>query len=87
MDRNKPATDDRAEQESSAEANTLLLGGVGIAAIGIAGAIVGAAVCPVCVVAAPALLGLGAMRKIQAARRRASSKTDRRSRGGSTPTT
>jgi hypothetical protein len=57
-------------QGDNNEANTMLAGGAAIAAIGIAGAIVGGAVCPVCIVAAPALLGIGAARKIRAARAR-----------------
>jgi hypothetical protein len=63
-------------KEDNNEANAMLAGGAAIAAIGIAGAIVGGAVCPVCVVAAPALLGIGAARKIRAARRRARAHDD-----------
>jgi hypothetical protein len=58
-------------KEDNNEANTMLAGGATIAAIGIAGAIAGGAVCPVCVVAAPLLLGIGVARKIRAAKRKA----------------
>ena len=42
-----------------AEANTLITGGLGIGAFGAASAALLGAVCPVCVVAAPALVGVG----------------------------
>jgi len=57
-------------RRESEEANALLASGAGIAALGVIGAIVGGAVCPVCVVVAPALLGLGAIRKLRAAKRK-----------------
>jgi len=41
------------------ESTQLLTAGLGIGAIGLVTAAVGAAVCPVCVVATPALLGAG----------------------------
>lgn len=41
------------------ESTQYLAMGVGIGAFGVLGAIVGTAVCPVCVVATPALLGAG----------------------------
>lgn len=41
------------------ESTDLLMAGAGVAAIGVVGAIVGTAVCPVCVVASPVLLGVG----------------------------
>jgi hypothetical protein len=55
-------SDDRDEHTRD-DANRLLLAGAGIGAIGVTSAIVGAAVCPVCVVAAPALLGVGAYKR------------------------
>lgn len=60
----------RAGKEEKAEANAMLAGGAAIAAIGVAGAVASGAVCPVCVVAAPLLLGIGAVRRIRAARQR-----------------
>lgn len=41
------------------ESTHLLAAGLGIGAFGVLGALVGSAVCPVCVVATPALLGAG----------------------------
>lgn len=60
----------KQKQDECADANTLLATGAGIAAIGVAGAVLGGAVCPVCVVAAPALLGVGAWKRIRAKRAR-----------------
>lgn len=57
------------DDDKQREANTLLATGAGIAAIGVAGAVLGGAVCPVCVVAAPALLGIGAWKRLVAKRR------------------
>jgi len=42
--------------------------GLGIGVFGAAAALIGGAVCPVCVVATPALLGLGAFRRWRARR-------------------
>ncbi len=42
-----------------AEANSLITGGLGVGAFGVASATLLGAVCPVCVVAAPAMVGLG----------------------------
>lgn len=52
------------------DATTMIASGVGIGVIGALSAAIGAAACPVCVVAAPALVGFGAYRKWRAARRR-----------------
>jgi len=52
--------------DRQSDANKLLAGGIGIGAIGVLGALTGA-VCPVCVVAAPVLLGAGAYKKWRAA--------------------
>jgi hypothetical protein len=41
------------------ESTELLVAGLGIGTLGAVSAIVGAAVCPICVVATPALLGVG----------------------------
>lgn len=46
-------------------ANEFLKAGVAVGAIGVAGALIGA-VCPLCVVATPALLGLGTAGKLRA---------------------
>jgi hypothetical protein len=42
-----------------AEANSLITGGLGLGAFGAASAALFGAVCPICVVAAPALVGAG----------------------------
>lgn len=46
-------------------AHDLLRAGLAVGAIGAGGALLGA-VCPLCVVATPALLGLGALQKLRA---------------------
>lgn len=51
------------------DANVIMAGGVGIGALGAVLAAVGGAVCPVCVVAAPALVGVGALKRWRAKRR------------------
>ncbi len=56
--------------EEDRESAKLLWAGAGIGAIGVASAIAGAAVCPVCVVAAPALLGAGAFKRWRARRQK-----------------
>jgi hypothetical protein len=60
---------DKESEPTKAEANTLILGGLGIGAFGVISAAIGSAVCPVCVVAAPALLGAGAYKRWKARRR------------------
>lgn len=59
---NPPRTEDRAD------ANAMMLTGAGIGVIGVVSAAIGGAVCPVCVVAAPALLGFGAFRRWRSTR-------------------
>ena len=58
------------DEDDRKQANTLMLGGLGIGAVGMIAAAVGGAVCPVCVVAAPALLCAGAFRRWRTAKRR-----------------
>ena len=62
--------DSSRDEDERKHANTLLLGGLGIGAVGVIAAAVGGAVCPVCVVAAPALLGIGAYRRWRRAPKR-----------------
>ncbi|CAN5923209.1 hypothetical protein BH11MYX4_BH11MYX4_05710 [soil metagenome] len=57
---------DDKNPETAADANTLIAGGLGIGAFGLISAAIGGAVCPVCVVAAPALLGVGAYKRWKA---------------------
>ena len=54
----------RDAHRASAAGNDLLRIGLSVGAIGLAGAALGA-VCPVCVVATPALVGLGAVQKLR----------------------
>jgi hypothetical protein len=54
--------------EREREAGTMIATGIGIGALGAAMAAVGGAICPVCVVAGPALVGLGAFRRWRARR-------------------
>jgi uncharacterized membrane protein YebE (DUF533 family) len=63
--------EDSKKDPTTSDANTLLLGGLGIGAVGLISAAIGGAVCPVCVVAAPALLGVGAYKRWRAGRARA----------------
>ena len=60
--------DDKQDDKNpgTADANTLIAGGLGIGAFGLISAAIGGAVCPVCVVAAPALLGVGAYKRWKA---------------------
>lgn len=43
--------------------NELLASGLGVGALGVLGAVVAGAVCPLCVVATPALVGVGLVQK------------------------
>lgn len=56
------------DAKASRDATELMLSGAAIAVLGAVGAAVSGAVCPVCVVAAPALLGVGAFRRSRATR-------------------
>jgi hypothetical protein len=62
--------DEREGRQDSVakDANTLIAGGLGIGAFGLISAAIGGAVCPVCVVAAPALVGVGAYKRWRARR-------------------
>ena len=51
------------------QGNELLAMGLGIGTFGVASAVLIGSVCPVCIVATPALLGAGAFRRWQARRR------------------
>lgn len=63
-----PSTDEQTQRRSEEDANALMVAGAGIGALGAVTAMIGGAVCPVCVVAAPALIGVGAFRKWKASR-------------------
>ena len=62
---------DREKDTGTNDANSLIVGGLGIGAFGILSAAIGGAACPVCVVAAPALLGVGAYKRWKGRRREA----------------
>lgn len=55
----------RSSAKASQSGTELLLTGLGVGAMGLAGAALGA-VCPLCVVATPALLSAGAVQKLRA---------------------
>ncbi len=57
---------EQARADQRQEANHLLGAGLGVGAFGVAGAIAFGSVCPVCVVAAPALLAAGAWKRYRA---------------------
>jgi hypothetical protein len=59
--------DEQRKVEQRKEANSFIATGVGVAAIGAVSAVIGGAICPMCVVAAPALLGVGAVQRIRLA--------------------
>lgn len=61
-----PAELDRQRRRVSEQGTSFLTMGLSVGAIGLAGAALGA-VCPLCVVATPALLGAGAVQKLRAA--------------------
>lgn len=61
-----PAELDRKRRRASEQGTSFLTMGLSVGAIGLAGAALGA-VCPLCVVATPALLGAGAVQKLRAA--------------------
>lgn len=47
------------------DANSLLAAGAAMGAVGVAGALVTGAACPLCVIVTPALLGLGLLKKFR----------------------
>jgi len=55
--------------EALANANTLLAGGASAGAIGAAGLLLTGAVCPLCIIATPILLGVGMVQRIRATRK------------------
>ncbi|MEW5742764.1 MAG: hypothetical protein AB1938_27860 [Myxococcota bacterium] len=55
----------RSSAKASQSGSELLFAGLSVGAIGLAGAALGA-VCPLCVVATPALLSAGAVQKLRA---------------------
>lgn len=66
------------------DSNALLGAGLGIGAIGALGGLVAGAVCPVCIVATPALLGAGVVQRVRASR--CSARARRRQGSSEAPT-
>lgn len=66
--------EDQAREADAAkrEANTCMALGAGVGALGTAAAVAGGALCPLCVVVAPGLIGIGAYKrwKLRAGSRR-----------------
>jgi hypothetical protein len=60
--------EDTAESERK-DANSLLGMGIGVGAFGAASALLLGAVCPLCVVVAPALVGAGVYKRVRCKRR------------------
>lgn len=65
----EPIEDRReASEREKKAANEFLAMGLSVGAVGAAGAVLLGATCPLCVVATPALLGVGLLRRARAAR-------------------
>ncbi len=66
--RQKPTNSEllRNSRRASDSGTDLLTMGASVGALGLVGAVIGA-VCPVCVVVTPALVGLGAVQKVRGA--------------------
>jgi hypothetical protein len=60
--------DGEPEREHKSEANQMIGAGVGIGAFGAVSALVLGATCPICVVAAPALIGAGVLKRLRSKR-------------------
>ena len=58
--------------ESYAGANNLLAAGASAGAIGTAGVLMTGAVCPLCIIATPVLLGVGLLKRMNAKRKQKS---------------
>ncbi|NMC63647.1 MAG: hypothetical protein GYA55_10845 [SAR324 cluster bacterium] len=56
-------------KEGLKEANNCMLIGAGVGAAGILGALAAGAVCPLCVIAAPGLIGAGLIKRIYTKRK------------------
>ena len=58
-------TIDKDKARQTAEANTCVALGAGVGVMGAAGAAISGAVCPLCVIVAPALVGYGLYARIK----------------------
>ena len=63
------ASTDKTLDESRSSANNLLAAGASAGAIGTAGALITGAVCPLCIVATPVLLGVGLVKRMNIKRK------------------
>ena len=52
------------------EANTVIAIGAGVGALGAGAALLGGALCPLCIFVAPGLVGLGVVQRIRAGRKK-----------------
>ena len=68
-------------EQSLQEANTCIALGAGVGLLGAAAATVAGAVCPICVVVAPGLIGYGAYARRKARRKAAVTAADQTPRG------
>ncbi len=57
--------EDLLAEKRNKEANTCLGLGVGVGALGAAGAAISGAVCPICFIAVPGLIGVGVAKKLR----------------------
>jgi hypothetical protein len=62
-------TKEKDIEESRSTANNLLAAGASAGAIGTAGALIGGAVCPLCIIATPVLLGAGLVKRLSVKRK------------------
>ncbi len=58
--------DKKSAKDKDREANTCIGLGVGVGALGAAGAVISGVVCPVCYVVVPGLIGAGVFGKVKA---------------------
>ena len=56
-------------QQELRDANSIIALGTGLGALGVSTALLAGATCPLCVLVAPALIGVGAWKRIAAGRR------------------
>lgn len=73
-------SDKKSTADSDAEirdANACMAIGAGVGAVGVGGAVLLGAVCPICYVAAPGLIALGAWKRRQVKKASAESETKR----------
>ena len=67
--RNDMKAKEKTNEESRFVANNLLTAGVSAGAIGTAGALITGAVCPLCIIATPILVGAGLVKRLKLSRK------------------